>query len=75
MKIKFLIIAISGMCLAMVEGSHGNYPAVPNLHRAALKMHQSSAAKLALKYQINFPAIFTVYWMHISQSTCKLLGM
>ena len=43
------------------------------IHRAALITQQSLAAKLTLKYQIDFPAISTVYWMNIPQSTCKVL--
>ena len=46
-----------------------------NIHRAALIMHQSLAVKLTLKYQIDFLAISTVYWMNISQSTYKLWWM
>ena len=44
-----------------------------NLHRAASITQQSLAAKLTLKYQIDFPAISTVYLMNIPQSTCKFL--
>ena len=44
-----------------------------HIHRAALITQQSLAAKLTLKYQIDFPAISMVYWMNIPQSTCKVL--
>ena len=44
-----------------------------HIHRAALITQQSFVAKLTLKYQIDFPAISTVYWMNISQSICKFL--
>ena len=51
-----------------------NIPTFPlHVHRAALIIHQSLKAKLTLKYQIDFPAISTVYLMNILQSICKLL--
>ena len=50
---------------------HGAYAYI--IHCAALITQQSLAAKLTLKYQIYFPAISTVYWMNIPQSTCKVL--
>ena len=45
----------------------------PDIHRAALITQQSLAAKLTLKYQIDFPAISRVYWINIPQSTCTFL--
>ena len=43
-----------------------------HLNHAALQMHQRLAAKLALKYQIDFAAILTVYWMNILGSSMTL---
>ena len=56
------------LALSIIQGTGKFLFLWKALHRAALITHQSLAAKLTLKYQIDFPAISTVFeWIFYSQ--------